>query len=134
MNDKVIPIFFACDDRFIRYTVVSLFSMIENASKDRKYRVHILHTNASDEMKAKVLELANENFEISFDDVTPYLESIADKLPIRHYYTKTTYFRLFIADMFPGYDKAIYLDSDTVVPGDISKLYDTDLGDYYVGA
>ena len=138
MNNKaqngVVPIFFACDDRFIRYTVVSLFSMIENSSKDRRYRVHILHTNASDEMKAKIFELAADNFEISFNDVTPYLESISDKLPIRHYYTKTTYFRMFIADMFPQYDKAIYIDSDTVVRADIAKLYDTDLGDCYVGA
>lgn len=138
MNDnakELVPIFFACDDRFIRYTVVSLFSMIENASKDRRYRVHILHTNASEEMKAKVMELACENFEISFDDVTPYLEKISeDKLPVRHYYTKTTYFRLFIPDMFPEYDKAIYIDSDTIVRADIAKLFDIELGDHYVGA
>ena len=36
-----------------------------------------------------------------FDDVTEYLKSINDKLPLRDYYSKTTYFRLFIAEMFP---------------------------------
>ena len=36
--------------------------------------------------------------------------------------------------MFPEYDKGIYIDSDIVVPGDISELYNTDLGTNLVGA
>ena len=134
MSSQIIPIFYACDDTFVKYTVVSLHSMIQNASKDRQYRVYVLHTGISPEMMEHVLALSNENFEISFDNVTSYLESISEKLPIRDYYSKTTYYRLFIAEMFPQYDKAIYIDSDTVVQGDVCELYDTDLGDAYVGA
>ena len=134
MNNQIIPVFYACDDNFVKYTIVSLYSMIKNASKEHKYHVYILHTEISDEMKAKVLELESENFEISFDNVTSYLESIADRLPIRDYYSKTTYFRFFIAEMFPHYEKAIYIDSDTIVQGDISELYMTDIGDAYLGA
>ena len=135
MNTPItIPIFYACDDNFIKYTVVSLHSMIENASKEYRYRVYILHTEVSEENKASVLALANEYFEISFEDVSEYLRSIAEKLPIRDYYSKTTYYRLFVAEMFPEYDKAIYIDSDTVVQGDVSELYLHELGDAYVGA
>lgn len=36
--------------------------------------------------------------------------------------------------MFPEYEKALYIDSDTVVLGDISELFDYDIGDNYVGA
>lgn len=43
------------------------------------------------------------------------------------FFTLTIYFRLFLAQMFPQYDKGIYLDSDIVVPGDISQLYQTPL-------
>ena len=132
--NNIIPIFYACDDNFVKYTVVSLCSMIQNASPNRTYRVTVLHTGISDRMKQVVLALANKNFEIDFQDVTEYLESISDKLPIRDYYSKTTYYRLFIADMYPEYDKAIYIDSDTVVQGDVSELFDTDIGDAYVGA
>lgn len=131
---QVIPVFYACDDNFVKYTVVSLYSMIKNASKDHKYHVYILHTGISDEMKKKVCELENESFDISFEDVSGYLESISDKLPIRDYYSKTTYFRFFIAEMFPQYQKAIYIDSDTIVRGDISRLFFTDISDAYVGA
>ena len=133
MDKPIIPIFYACDDAFVKYTIVSLHSMIKNASRERKYHVYVLHTSISAGMKKKLSKLANDSFEISFEDVTDYLHSIADKLPIRDYYSKTTYYRLFIAEMFPEYDKAIYIDSDTVVQGDISKLYAIDIGDNYVG-
>lgn len=131
---NIIPVFYACDDNFVKYTIVSLYSMMKNASSDRQYKIYVLHTNISEGMKNKMLAMQNENFEITFEDVTPYLESISDKLPIRHYYTKTTYFRFFIAEMFPQYAKAIYIDSDTIVQSDIATLYDTDIGDAYVGA
>lgn len=135
MNDnKVIPVFYACDDNFVKYTVVSLQSMKEHASRDQKYCIHVLHTNISKEMQDVMYAMQDEQFQIRFDDVADYLKSISDKLPLRDYYSKTTYFRLFIAEMFPEYEKAIYIDSDTVVLGDIADLYAYDLGDNYVGA
>ena len=120
---NTIPIFYACDDNFVKYTIVSLHSMIQNASKDYRYHVYIMHTNISDEMQSKVLALANDRFAVSFVNVTSYLDSISHRLPIRDYYSKTTYYRLFIAEMFPQYQKAVYIDSDTVVQGDISRMY-----------
>ena len=134
MKETIIPIFYACDDAFVKYTVVSMHSLITNASREYKYVLHILYTEISDEMKNVVNKLADDCFEIRFVDVTPYLQSISDKLPLRDYYSKTTYYRLFIAEMFPDYTKAIYIDSDTVVRGDISKVYLTDIKDAYLGA
>ena len=134
MAKPIVPIFFACDDNFVKYTVVSLHSIIQNASPDYSYRVYVLHTGISEPMMQKVLALGNENVTVSFEDVTEYLDSIAEKLPIRDYYSKTTYFRLFIAEMFPDYQKAIYIDSDTVVQGDMGELFSIDIGDAYVGA
>ena len=134
MKETIIPIFYACDDAFVKYTVVSMYSLIQNASKANKYVLHILYTEISDEMKSVVNKLADDRFEIRFVDVTPYLKSISDKLPLRDYYSKTTYYRLFIAEMFPEYTKAVYIDSDTVIRGDISKVYLTDIKDAYLGA
>ena len=131
---KTIPIFYAVDDAFVKYTIVSLNSMIENASRDYSYKVYILNTGVCPDMKEKTVALANENFDIEFVDVSERLAEIKTDLPVRDYYSKTTYFRLFIADMFPEYDKAIYIDSDTVVQGDISELYNIELADRYVGA
>ena len=133
-SPETIPVFYACDERFLRYGVVSLSSMIENASKNYRYRIHILHTDISEENQRKTKRLENGNFEIVFEDVTDYLMSIAHKLPLRDYYSKTTYYRLFIAEMHTEYDKAIYIDADTIVQGDISRLYETNVNGYYLAA
>ena len=134
MKEPIIPIFYACDDNFIKFTVVSMHSLIRNASRKYRYILHILYTDISDPMKEIVYNLADDNFEIRFVDVSDYLQSISDKLPLRDYYSKTTYYRLFIAEMFPQYSKALYLDSDTVILGDVSQLYLTDIRDAYLGA
>ncbi len=131
---KAIPIFYACDNNFFKYTVVSLTSMIANASPKFKYDVHILHTDITPENQAIAKRLETKQFSVTFDDVTNYLHSIKDKMPIRDYYSKTTYYRLFIADMFPSLKKAIYIDSDTIVQGDISQMYAFDVSDHAVGA
>ncbi len=134
MSKQIIPVFFACDDNFVKFTIVAITSLKENASRDYEYDIHILYTKMSREMEQATLALAEDGFKISFDDVSPYLKQTSYKMPIRDYYSKTTYFRLFISEMFPQYDKAIYLDSDMVIKGDIAELYNHDLGDNYVGA
>ena len=134
MSNNIIPIFYSCDDAFVKYTIVSLSSIIKNASTEHNYRVFILNTNICEENKRHLLALQNQQFQIEFVDVSKELKSIKKDLPVRHYYSKTTYYRFFIAEMFPQYSKAIYIDSDTIVLGDISKLYETDIGDSYLGA
>lgn len=129
-----IPVFFACDDNFVKFTIVAIQSLKANASRNFDYHIHILCTKISDEMKAAALSLAEEQFLITFDDVTDYLKSVEYKLHVRDYYSKTTYYRLFIPEMFPELDKALYIDSDMIVLGDIAELYNHELGDNYVGA
>ena len=84
--------------------------------------------------KRKLTALAGENAKISFDNPEKKLAHIMESFALRDYYSIATYYRLFIADMFPEYDKVVYIDSDTVVPGDISKMYLTDIGANLVGA
>ena len=131
---NLIPIFYACDDNFIKYTVVSIKSLIENSNKANDYMIYILNAGISEDIKKEVYKLATDNVFIEFVCVREQLESIGKNLPIRDYYSKTTYFRLFIAEMFPQYDKAIYIDSDTIVLGDISQFYNRNLENNLVGA
>ena len=135
MADKRnIPIFYACDEGFIKYAAVSLHSMMVNASPDYHYSVYVLHTGISAETQQKMLRLSNDRFDVILSDVCERLPAITDVLPVRDYYSNTTYFRMFIAEMFPEYDKVIYIDGDTIVQGDISELYFTELGESWIGA
>ena len=135
MSEKEsIPIFFACDDNFVKFTIVAITSLKANASKEFHYDIHVLYTEMSSDMREKTLALADDDVSIRFDDVSRFLKAVNYRLHVRDYYSKTTYYRLFIPDIYPEFNKAIYVDSDTVILGDISELYHYDLGDNYVGA
>ncbi|NEW62330.1 glycosyltransferase family 8 protein [Granulicatella sp. zg-ZJ] len=47
--------------------------------------------------------------------------------------SQATYFRYLIGDLVEE-EKVLYLDTDIVVTGDITHLFDIDLGHYYIGA
>lgn len=131
---NIIPIFFAADDNYLPYLAVALRSVKENASENYKYKIYILHSGVSEVYAEKITAMQNENFSIEFTDVSEKLTEISSRLHMRDYYTGTTYYRIFIADMFPEYDKALYLDSDTVILGDISELFNHDVGENLIGA
>ena len=133
-NSKVIPIFFTVDDGYIPFLAVTLESLIDNASKDYEYSIKVLYTDIEERHKREIAKYESDNVKIEFVDLNYYIEEVKDKLYTRDYYTSTTYFRLFIANLYPQYDKAIYLDSDITILGDISELYNIDLGDNLVGA
>ena len=129
-----VNIFYACDDHYVKYMSVSVVSLIKNASDKRNYVIHVLHTEISEENQKKLKTLARPNVTIDFVDVSEQLEKLKDNLALRDYYTSTTYYRFFIADLFPNIDKAIYIDGDTTVLDDIAGLYQYNLGDNLVVA
>lgn len=134
---KEIPIFFTIDDSYAPYLGVAIKSIIENASKEYNYKIIVLNQGLTEENIEKISSLAQDGFEIKFVYMKDGLETITDRVENRlrcDYFTLTIYFRLFIPDMFPEYDKGIYIDSDIVVPGDISELYNIELGNNLVGA
>ena len=131
---KVIPIFFAVDDGYSPFLAVAIQSLIDNASAEYTYLIKILNTDISEENKRKIGKYERENVDIEFVDLNYYIQKVKDKLYTRDYYSKTTYFRLFLPNLYPQYDKVLYLDSDIVILDDIAKLYNTDMGDNLVAA
>lgn len=134
---KEIPVFFSIDDAYAPYLSVALASAQKNCNKERSYKAIIMHESLSEENKTKLKALESENFKIDFMTMKNGLEAITDvkgnRLRCEHF-TLTIYFRLFIAEMFPQYDKGIYVDSDILLLGDIGELFDTDIGDNLIGA
>ena len=133
-KNKIIPVFLAADDKYVQFMMVTMKSIIVNASPKNRYKIHILHTDISLDNQALLKKMETPNCKISFTDVTEELEKIKKKIALRDYYTATTYYRFFIADMFPEYDKVVYVDSDTVIREDIANLYQYSLGKNYIGA
>lgn len=132
--NREIPVFFSTDDNYIPYLDVAISSLIENASKDYQYRIVVLNTGLCPENVAKVKKNERPGFVIEFIDISKRVEKIKAHFKNIYHFSIVTYYRLFIASLFPQYDKIVYLDCDLVVLGDISQLYNIDLGDNILGA
>lgn len=133
-NKEMIPIFFAVDDGYIPFLAVSIQSLADNASSTNYYCIKILYTDISDENKKKIEKYQSSNIDIEFVDLNYYIEKVKDKLYTRDYYSKTTYFRLFLPNLYPQFDKALYLDSDIVLLDDVANLYNIDITNNLVAA
>lgn len=133
-KEQIIPIFFAADKNYIPFLSVSLDSLKENASKSYRYEIYILNTDIDEKTAEPVKKFEDENFGVHFIDVSERLEEVKNSLQLRDYYTGATYYRIFIANMFPEYEKALYIDSDTIVLGDVSELFHTELKSNLIGA
>lgn len=134
LTDKHIPIFFSTDDNYIPYLDVAISSLISNASKGYKYRIIVLNTGLKSENIEKIKKNEQEGFTIDFIDIGKHVEDIKSRFKDVYHFSVVTYYRLFIASLFPEYDKIVYLDCDLVVLGDVSELYNTDLGESIIGA
>lgn len=135
----IVPIFFSVNDAYSPFLATAIHSIRENASPDFRYHIHILTDDISEENRRKLSALGTDSFCIEFHPLSHLLRSLpaVEKLS-QHCFgafsSLTIYFRLFIPELFPQYDKGIYLDADLVVPGDISRLYREPLGRRLVGA
>ncbi|MCI2082277.1 MAG: glycosyltransferase family 8 protein [Bacteroidales bacterium] len=134
---ETIPVFFAIDDGYARFVAVAIKSLIVNASREYDYKIIVLGQEVSKDNVDRISALSEKGFEIEFVPMKDKFDGITNWEGSRlraDYFTLTIYFRLFIPDMFPQYDKGIYLDSDIVLPGDISEMYRTKLGDNLLAA
>ena len=70
---------------------------------------------------------------VRFVDMSEYDEKVSSDVGV--YYSVETNYRLFLfSELFSAYDRMIYLDCDTVVTGDISRLFDMPLNGSAIGA
>ena len=122
-----IPIFFSTDDRYLPFLDVAIASLIDHASTAYRYRLIILNTGLPADRIATVLARQTDRVAIEFVDISAEIEAIQTSLKDVYHFSVVTYYRLFIASLFPQYDKIVYLDSDLILLGDVSELFCTDL-------
>jgi lipopolysaccharide biosynthesis glycosyltransferase len=88
-----------------------------------------------EKFRAALKKYNKDNFIVEFNDLTEPLKKIdLTSAILRDYYSVSTYYRLFVPTLFPDYEKAIYLDSDICLNGDIAELYEIDLEDNLAAA
>lgn len=130
-------IFYSVDDNYVDPLTVSLHSLVKNTDPAKQYHVTVLTEHLTPAHKAQIMAEQTVNVAVSFESIADRLKAqITDKdNKLRaDYFTFTIYFRLFIAELFPTIDRAVYLDADTVVLTDIADLFAEDLHGDLLGA
>ncbi len=138
---KVVPVFLTINNDFVPYAACTITSITQHADPKNYYRIVVLHDGITFKNYVKLRNLVTKNCEIQFRKIT---NSLYLKIIINHCSNKTGsgdffssavyYYRSFIARLFPQYEKAIYIDSDTIVMGDLAELFNTNLGNNCVAA
>ena len=127
-----IPIFFAVDDAYIPFLAVTIQSLSENINNKNLYKLRILYTSINQENQNEIKKYENDNIKIEFVNVQNNLEKLEGNLLTRDYYSNATYYRVLIPNLYPEYDKVLYLDADIVILDDIAKLYNKNIGNYLI--
>ncbi len=138
---KVVPVFMAINSAYAPYAAAAMHSLTQKCDKNRYYKVIILHDGLNWANRVRLRSLVTDNVAIQFKKITNslYLKAIVKYCSRRKgagdFFSSAVYlYRFFIPRLFPVYEKAVYIDSDTILTGDIGELFDIDLGESVIAA
>lgn len=141
-HTKVVPIFLTINSAYAPYAAAAIHSLTQHTDPKRYYKVIILHDGLNLLYRWRLRSLVTKNVALQFKKMTHslYLKAIITYCTRRQkgagdfFSSAVYYYRAFIPLLFPLYKKAIYIDSDTILRGDIGELFDIDLGDHAMAA
>ena len=137
-DTKEYSIVYCTDDNYTIPTLVSMLSAIKNLKNGYRINFYIVVSRKSFSEKTQCIF---KDFNDEYKDFCNVIVKKIDDYPewiIKYYDVLTkkwpaeTLFRLLLPDLFKELDKCLYLDSDTLVVGDFSTLYDMDFDDNYI--
>ncbi|MEG4345020.1 glycosyltransferase family 8 protein [Microcoleus sp. A003_D6] len=131
-NHEPIVLISTADDNYAMPLAVTVKSVLVNLKNKRKVVLYVLDGNITPANKHKIAKsLDSELIEIFW--VQPDESLLVNMKLDDKYNTLVVYYRLFIGQLIPKYfNKAIYIDSDVVVLGDLEQLWNLDVGDQYL--
>lgn len=127
----MIPVVFISDENFIMQTHIAMKSLIMNKNPDTEYDIFVVMAECSEAKKKELSVLASDQIHVNFVEAS--LEEFRDIKQLAHI-PIACLLKFKICDLVKDYDKLIYLDGDIIVRGDLTKLYEIDLGDAYAAA
>lgn len=122
-NKKVRNVVYACNDKYIRQTIVSIVSLLEH--NPYQFNIWVVSDNITKSNKNLILEkIRDYQVNLTFLELEKILDGIVLINGQRH--PRTIYAKLFLEDVL-NVDKVLYLDSDTIINCDLSELWTRDM-------
>lgn len=126
----MISIAFICDDNYAMPTAVAITSIKMHQSIFTRYRIKVIGIDLSSENCARLEALSDFWGEVEV--VRSQLsESQKKVVQIRERVSHAALMKFQLPSLFPDCDKVLYIDSDTLIQGDLSKLYRMNIDNYY---
>jgi len=126
----MITIVFTCDRKFLFPMAISAYSALDNLSDDAKAEIYVISTGISLRIQKKIEIILKRTGKLkSLNWIITSLQN-KEKLYVTREINSTTYLRLLIPNLLSHKARAIYLDSDIIVRGDLLTIWDSDLDIY----
>ncbi len=134
IKDNAITLCFSANDGFFEYLAICLNTMKKHINPKKFYDIVILEKDLTGTNKALLQELETKNFSIRYYNLCEVLKDCNVNFTIHYHFAIENYFRLFIPYIFRNYEKVLYMDCDGIYQDDVAKIFNTDIGDYCIGA
>ncbi len=135
MDDRatgVLHVACAADQHYLAHSAAMLHSVLTHGMEHRVH-IHYLHgPGLTREAISRLTDMAEDNGgTISFVSVA---DGMIAELPEMSEVTATMWYRIFLPELLPDVDRALYLDIDTIVLDSLAPLWEIDLRGYYLAA
>ena len=132
-KSEKVEIVFTTDINYKDYLKVAINSAIKNKNRDTKYNINIVGVDLDKNNLNEYKSFETENVKINLVPVSLKMLDGIGMYKIKYHVTRADLFKFIVPDLFPALDKILYIDADTVILKDLSDLYNTDIGNKYIG-
>ncbi|WP_400243387.1 glycosyltransferase family 8 protein [Niallia sp. JL1B1071] len=132
MMDKI-NLVFSVDNQYSQHFAAALTSLLVNNVESSRLNIVVIDGGIEETKKKLITEIVEKyNGVISFKKINRNEFNGAN---LEGHISEATYYRLMIPELFSeDIKKVIYLDCDILVRNDITELWNTNIGDFVVGA
>ena len=125
-----IDLCFITDETYVLPTATALESLKENKDPNVQYVAHVVCRDVSESGIATLKGAAGCGVDVDIIERSSLPVSGSRVSLVRHV-SPTAIFKFFIPDILPHLDRVIYLDSDILIQGDLSELWQADISNLY---
>jgi lipopolysaccharide biosynthesis glycosyltransferase len=129
-----IPLLFCCDPAFVQHMAVAMVSLLKN-SPGCSFDMTVVTRKPFGDLEAKLRRTLAPYAAVESLRILPFSLPGEVKLPKNERLTIDAYLRIWVARFYPPeVEKILYLDSDLVVLGNLSEIWNTELGSKLLAA
>ena len=127
---SIVNVVFSSDDNYVNVLIVAIQSLLDTSSDKNFYNIYVLSDGISLPYQSLLMGMSNDsrNCKVAIIDISEYKERLENVFVDRHL-SIATYYRFFLAEIFPKLDKILYLDTDIIVRSDVAELFNVDIFD-----